>query len=633
MRKIFTLLSIMAVAFGVKAEMVTEQVVAYNVTGVDNVGTAADGTTTNTDEKTFKEGKITCYKLANGWKNGANSIRLTATNGFKKGDVVTWNNFVWGASSGKYGKAVLSSLKEGTKTDLFTPTDNAPDWKTDANNISHSSVVNTFTLTEDVPELILIRSGNTGTFVSYISVTRTYDNGDGDSAPISWNTKTYDFNIGDEVTAPIFSNEENLAVTFASTNTELATVSETGVITLNNTIEGTATVSATYTAPDENAPYKTTVASVVITSTYKTRDEKVQLEYEMGSFESDVFYITADKQSVDTGFDYYTDENISVKGVFKSSLKSTTANAFDKKFTHYVDVRVSTTPNADNLTGDGNKDSNGNYNATPLVVTPQKDMTVYFIVRLQAKETKTTYIDENNYKVTKNEMSYDASYKPLHVRDQAAIDTDLPYEGQFGCWLGDGVAYLLAASAFELEAGKTYTVYAQGGTIGMFGVAYKLPAVAAPEAPVMKDENGNELSEINLDDTEGVTVKFEATEGHNVYYLFTANAPAVTPEAAPAKEAAATLEHEGETYTLAPAEGVKITEAGTLKYFAHNPATDARSEVKSATATGTTTGIADINADVNAPVEYFNLQGIRVANPENGMFIRRQGTQVTKVIK
>lgn len=33
----------------------------------------------------------------------------------------------------------------------------------------------------------------------------------------------------------------------------------------------------------------------------------------------------------------------------------------------------------------------------------------------------------------------------------------------------------------------------------------------------------------------------------------------------------------------------------------------------------------------NAPVEYFNLQGIRVANPENGIFIRRQGNTVTKV--
>lgn len=46
-----------------------------------------------------------------------------------------------------------------------------------------------------------------------------------------------------------------------------------------------------------------------------------------------------------------------------------------------------------------------------------------------------------------------------------------------------------------------------------------------------------------------------------------------------------------------------------------------------------TTGIADITVeDANAPVEYFNLQGIRVNNPENGIFIRRQGKNVTKVI-
>ncbi len=39
-----------------------------------------------------------------------------------------------------------------------------------------------------------------------------------------------------------------------------------------------------------------------------------------------------------------------------------------------------------------------------------------------------------------------------------------------------------------------------------------------------------------------------------------------------------------------------------------------------------------IVADENAPVEYFNLQGIRVNNPENGLYIRRQGKKVTKVI-
>lgn len=43
-------------------------------------------------------------------------------------------------------------------------------------------------------------------------------------------------------------------------------------------------------------------------------------------------------------------------------------------------------------------------------------------------------------------------------------------------------------------------------------------------------------------------------------------------------------------------------------------------------------GIGSIIADDNAPVEYYNLQGIKVANPESGLYIRRQGKTVTKVI-
>ncbi len=34
--------------------------------------------------------------------------------------------------------------------------------------------------------------------------------------------------------------------------------------------------------------------------------------------------------------------------------------------------------------------------------------------------------------------------------------------------------------------------------------------------------------------------------------------------------------------------------------------------------------------DANAPVEYYNLNGVRVANPENGLYIVKQGTKVSK---
>lgn len=45
------------------------------------------------------------------------------------------------------------------------------------------------------------------------------------------------------------------------------------------------------------------------------------------------------------------------------------------------------------------------------------------------------------------------------------------------------------------------------------------------------------------------------------------------------------------------------------------------------------TGIADIEVnDSDAPVEFFNLQGVRVENPESGLYIRRQGNKVSKVI-
>lgn len=44
------------------------------------------------------------------------------------------------------------------------------------------------------------------------------------------------------------------------------------------------------------------------------------------------------------------------------------------------------------------------------------------------------------------------------------------------------------------------------------------------------------------------------------------------------------------------------------------------------------TGVEGINADNNAPVQYFNLQGVEVENPANGLYIRRQGAKASKVL-
>lgn len=44
-------------------------------------------------------------------------------------------------------------------------------------------------------------------------------------------------------------------------------------------------------------------------------------------------------------------------------------------------------------------------------------------------------------------------------------------------------------------------------------------------------------------------------------------------------------------------------------------------------------GVGEIlNDDANAPVEYYNLQGMKVANPDKGLYIVRQGNKTNKVI-
>jgi len=43
-------------------------------------------------------------------------------------------------------------------------------------------------------------------------------------------------------------------------------------------------------------------------------------------------------------------------------------------------------------------------------------------------------------------------------------------------------------------------------------------------------------------------------------------------------------------------------------------------------------GIDDVVAEEDAPVEYYTLQGVRVAEPTPGLYIRRQGSKVSKVV-
>ncbi|MDE6126976.1 MAG: hypothetical protein K2G30_08465 [Muribaculaceae bacterium] len=66
--------------------------------------------------------------------------------------------------------------------------------------------------------------------------------------------------------------------------------------------------------------------------------------------------------------------------------------------------------------------------------------------------------------------------------------------------------------------------------------------------------------------------------------------------------------------------------------YSSNTTTCGTWEIKSVKVSdGAGAGVETVEANDNAPVEYYNLQGVRVAEPANGIFIRRQGNKVTKV--
>ncbi|MGM9846781.1 MAG: starch-binding protein [Muribaculaceae bacterium] len=47
---------------------------------------------------------------------------------------------------------------------------------------------------------------------------------------------------------------------------------------------------------------------------------------------------------------------------------------------------------------------------------------------------------------------------------------------------------------------------------------------------------------------------------------------------------------------------------------------------------GKTSGVKAINVDANAPAVYYNLQGVQVENPQNGLFIVKRGNKVSKEV-
>ena len=80
-------------------------------------------------------------------------------------------------------------------------------------------------------------------------------------AGLAWSADAVELTVGDEFNAPTLTNPNNLTVTIASDNTELATVNE-GIVSLVENATGTAKITASYAGDDT---YRATSVSYIIT--------------------------------------------------------------------------------------------------------------------------------------------------------------------------------------------------------------------------------------------------------------------------------------------------------------------------------------------------------------------------------
>lgn len=73
------------------------------------------------------------------------------------------------------------------------------------------------------------------------------------------------------------------------------------------------------------------------------------------------------------------------------------------------------------------------------------------------------------------------------------------------------------------------------------------------------------------------------------------------------------------------------TEVSSVTYKAVSGSATQMAYSVEVTLSGSDSGVAEIIDNNDMPAIYYNLQGMRIANPENGIFIRRQGNKVEKV--
>lgn len=143
----------------------------------------------------------------------------------------------------------------------------------------------------------------------------------------------------------------------------------------------------------------------------------------------------------------------------------------------------------------------------------------------------------------------------------------------------------------------------------------------APEVPAILLDGA--IPEGDNFDATDKKITFPEIKDVEIYYSLKEGSTTTDPANAPAKVPAGYTKYEGNPLPI------EVNKQYTLTYIAKDTKTGLESEPKTVSFS-TTVGIAAIEAE-NGTAEYFTLQGVRVAEPTNGIYIRVANGKATKV--
>lgn len=460
--------------------------------------------------------------------------------------------------------------------------------ETQAESLTTNFADYTFQINEVAAEKIALIFNNPNSAASsssknsgckFHSITVVYEDAN-TPATTGWSAENATVYLGDENNQfPIFNNPDNLFVIYDSSDKNVATINDEGIITL------VGAGSTTITALDENGE------EYVYTLVVERKPDTI--------FDNDLI----GKQGDFTIEDILVGEGLSA--VWTTNSNGMTANGYVSGNAHEADS---------------------------WLISPVIDLRYATETTLSFEHAVIYFTD---IETAKTETSF-------NIREEGGDweTVTIPYPASLGNnFISSGEISLAQYEGKKIQLGFHYTSGAtKSGRWQIKNVLVK-GFVDAPTLP----EGGLDFTTVDVEDSftiakdvESATITITGVHAESELYCKFTEAPAANPEAAPRK----VVDHTGYTKVERNVDGthtVTVEKAGTLELYTYHPATDSKSEVKTIAISKAddTTAIDQIGTDfVEGEAEYFNLQGVKI-NPENaapGLYIRRQGGKAAKVM-